>query len=69
MKGKNNKLSAINVSYTDKLDEREFEGLYEFKDTFSSKVEELIILTKDLEDKKENIILVPLWKWLLLCEK
>jgi len=65
IKDKNNKIIAFNVSYTDEIDEREITGLQEFKIKYSSKIKDLIILTKDAEGKKGNITLIPLWKWLL----
>ncbi|MBI2507925.1 ATP-binding protein [Candidatus Woesearchaeota archaeon] len=68
IKNKNQKLTAINVSYTDRIGEREIKTLLEFKEKFKSKVEELILLTKDTE-KLENIRYIPLWKWLLEDQK
>ena len=65
VKEKNNKLTALNVSYTDEIDEREITSLQEFKTNYTSKLKDLIILTKDIEEKKGNITLIPLWKWLL----
>lgn len=65
IKDKNNKIIAFNVSYTDEIDEREITSLQEFKTKYSSKIKDLIILTKDAEGKKGNITLIPLWKWLL----
>ncbi len=61
-----NKLTAINVSYSDEIDEREKKSLKEFKETFKSKAEKLIIITKNLEKKEGEIGFVPLWKWLIL---
>ncbi len=66
VKGPNNLLSAINVSYTDSIPERETEGLREFRDTFGDRVRDLVILTKDTERNEEGIHYIPLWKWLLL---
>jgi len=65
IKNDDQSLSAINVTYTDEIDEREKKGLMEFKRTFKSKVKELVIITKDLEDEKNGISYIPLWKWLL----
>ena len=62
----NNKLTAINVSYTDEINEREIKSLIEFKDKFKNKVKDLIIITKNLEKKESNINYIPLWKWLLI---
>ncbi|MFH1592049.1 MAG: ATP-binding protein [Candidatus Woesearchaeota archaeon] len=66
IKDKDQTLTAINVTYSDEIDEREAKGLKEFKEKFKSKVKELIILTKDTEKKEKNIKFIPLWKWLLL---
>jgi len=64
VKNKDNSLTAINVTYTNDIDEREITALFEFKKEFS-KTKELIILTKDLERKEKGIKFIPLWKWLL----
>jgi len=58
------KLTAINVCYSDEIDEREIKGLLEFKREFK-KTKELIIITKDMEKKEQGIQFMPLWKWLL----
>lgn len=65
IKEKNNKLLAINVNYTDKINEREIKGLQEFQKEYKSKISKLIILSKNLEEKKEGINIIPIWKWLL----
>lgn len=65
VKEKNNKLIGFNVSYTDEIDEREITSLREFKTNYAAKIKDLIILTRDIEEKKGNITLIPLWKWLL----
>jgi len=73
VKNKDNSLSAINVSYTDEINEREINGLLEFKREFS-KTKELIIITKNIQELKntnkkdvelKDIKFIPLWKWLL----
>jgi len=64
IKNKDQSLTAINVSYTDELKEREEKGLLEFKKEFK-KTKELIIITKNLEKKEKGIRYTPLWKWLL----
>ncbi|MFH1638488.1 MAG: ATP-binding protein [Candidatus Woesearchaeota archaeon] len=64
VKNKDNSLTAINVSFTDKLDEREVRSLIEFKKQFG-KAKELVILTLDTKGKEGDISLVPLWEWLL----
>lgn len=57
------KLSAINVSLTNEVNSREVEGLREFKECFDA--DQLTVLTKDLEQKKDGIKYIPLWRWLL----
>src|SRR3989344_3654463 len=64
IKNKDNSLTAINVSYTDEIEEREISSLIEFKKKFS-KTKELVLLTKDTEKIEKNIKYIPLWKWLL----
>ncbi|MCD4740375.1 ATP-binding protein [archaeon] len=59
-----NKLTAMNVTYTDKIPKREKEGLLEFKEKHG--ITELTMITKSLEQTDENgIRYIPLWKWLL----
>ena len=65
VKNKDQSLAAINVSYTDEIDEREIKSLLEFKKGFKSKTRELMLLTKDTEKNWQGIKFVPLWKWLL----
>ena len=65
IKDMDSSLTAINVSYTDDIDERETKALLEFADEFSPKVKELILLTKDLEKTEGRIKIIPLWKWLM----
>lgn len=64
IKNKDNSLTAINVTYGDEVPEREKKALLQFKERFS-KVRELIILTRDIEQEKEGIKYIPVWKWLL----
>ncbi len=63
-KNKNQRLTAINVSYTDEIDKRETEALLNFKKDFK-KTKELMVLTKDLEKQERGINFIPLWKWLI----
>ena len=65
IKDRDSSLTAINVSYTDDIDERETKALLEFADEFSPNVKELILLTKDLEKTEGRIKIIPLWKWLM----
>ncbi|MBI4439124.1 ATP-binding protein [Candidatus Woesearchaeota archaeon] len=55
---------AINVSYSDEIDEREIKGLHEFKKNFG--INKLVLITKDIEAEERGVRLIPLWKWLLL---
>lgn len=64
VKKRDNSLAAINVSYTDKVEEREIASLLDFKKDFK-KAKELVIITKDTEKKEKGITFIPLWKWLL----
>ncbi|MFH1638335.1 MAG: ATP-binding protein [Candidatus Woesearchaeota archaeon] len=64
IKNRDNSLTAINVSYTNNINQREIESLLEFKSVFG-KTKELILLTKDLEKQEKGIKFIPLWKWLL----
>jgi len=65
IKSKDNRLTAINVCYSDTVPDREYEGLREFAAEFTEKVHRLLILTKDYEAKSGPILCIPLWKWLL----
>ncbi len=65
IKNEDDSLTAINVSYTDEIAERETEALLDFQKNFK-KTKELLILTKDSEKIIQGIKLLPLWKWLLL---
>lgn len=64
IKNKDNSLTAINVSFSNKINERETKSLLEFKKKFR-KTKELILLTKDIERSENDIKYIPLWKWLL----
>ncbi len=65
IKNNDQSLSAINVSYTDEIRERETSSLLEFKKEFGSKAKDIMLLTKDTEKKENGIVFLPLWKWLL----
>jgi len=60
----NSELYALNVCFGEKIDERQILSLLEFKKKFKS-AKELVLITKDLDKKREGIKFVPLWKWLL----
>ncbi len=66
VKNKDQGLTAINVSYTDDVNEREIKALLDFKKEFKPKVKELILLTRDIEKMEHGIRFIPLWKYLLL---
>jgi hypothetical protein len=65
VKNPDQSLSAINVSYTDALPEREEGALLEFADLYGTRVQECILLTKDTEREAGRVRYIPLWKWLL----
>ena len=60
----NNFLSGINVTYGEKISEREIKSLLDFKNEYKN-VKDLILINKDNESKKNKINIIPLWKWLL----
>ena len=64
VKNKDTSLTAINVTFSDKIDEREIKSLLEFQEKFD-KCKETIIITKDTEKKEKGIKFIPIWKWLL----
>jgi len=56
--------TLIQVTYaTDKLNDREVEGIIEAKEEL--KTDENLIITWDYEGEIEGIKIIPLWKWLL----
>ena len=61
-------LSAINVSFGEKIEKREIDSLLIFKKNFKN-TKKLILITKDLEKKENSINFIPLWKWLLSVNK
>lgn len=65
VKEKDDTLTAINVSYTDEIDEREMKSLLEFRKRFKKTGNELVI-TKGTEKVENGIRFIPLWKWLLV---
>ena len=59
-----NRLTAMNLTYTDDIHKREIEGLLEFREKFKNV--KLVIITKELEKTDKNgIKYIPLWKWLI----
>src|SRR3989344_610201 len=65
MKNKDNSLEAMNVSFTNEINDREVKSLIEFKKEYKKKIKKIIIITNDLEKKEKGIEFIPLWKWLL----
>jgi len=65
IKNKDNSLEAMNVSFTNEINDREVKSLSEFKKEYKTKIKEIIIITNDLEKKEKGIEFIPLWKWLL----
>ncbi len=64
VKNPDQSLTAVNVTYTDEVAEREVSGLLEFRKRFG-RTKELVLITRGLEKKEKGIRYVPLWKWLL----
>jgi predicted AAA+ superfamily ATPase len=65
IKNKDQTLTAINVTCTNEINEREIKIFQEFRNKFKSKIKSTIILTEDLEQYKDGVKYIPLWKWLL----
>lgn len=65
IKHTDNSLTAINVTYTDDIPEREIRALSSFQDVFSENIRRRILITKDIEKEKEGLEYIPLWRWLL----
>lgn len=65
IKNHDGSLTAINVSYTNEIEERETKALLEFKEKFKTKTKQLTLITKDTEKIENGIKFTPLWKWLL----
>lgn len=64
IKNKDSSLEAINISYSNEINEREIKGLKEFKEEFK-KTKKSTLITKDIEKKESGIEYIPLWKWLI----
>jgi predicted AAA+ superfamily ATPase len=60
-------LTAINVTYSDSINEREIRALKKFSEEkeFAPSVKGLILLTKEIEKTEDGITYIPLWKWML----
>ena len=65
VKGRDNMLMGVNVTYADVIDEREIKALLEFKENFGERVSELILLTRNVDKSDRGITYIPIWKWLL----
>ena len=65
VKESNTDFLAINISYADEILQRELSGLLEFKETFKDYKITLVLLSKDTTETRDEIIIEPLWKWLL----
>ena len=57
---KDKQLTAINITYTDDIHEREINALKEFKEA-----KKRVLITKDIFKKQGKIEYIPLWLWLL----
>lgn len=62
---KDDKLIGINVSYGNEIKDREERSLLELKNEFGERVQDIILITNDVEEQKNDIKIIPLWKWLL----
>jgi predicted AAA+ superfamily ATPase len=60
-----NIVHLVNVTMTDKIPKREFDGINEFIEKYPRSQTKPIILTDSLEDEVSEIKLIPLWKWLI----
>ncbi len=58
-------LTAINVSYTDRIPDREFKGFAELE-ALHPRVREKLLISETVERMEGDIRIVPLWKWLLV---
>jgi hypothetical protein len=66
IKNKDNSLDLVNVCYNNEIPEREVSSINEFIDKhLKTKINNKIIITKDLEKNEKGIQYIPLWKWLL----
>lgn len=65
VKDKDQKLIAINVSYTNTLEDREFLGLLEIKKEFQGAIKRTLIISDDIEDTIQGVEVIPLWQWLI----
>lgn len=57
-----NKVSPIEVKYSEQIKESKLKGLRKFMKEFTT---EGIVLTKNIEKKEDKIQYLPVWKWLL----
>jgi uncharacterized protein len=66
IKNKDNSVDLINVCYNNEIPEREIKSINEFIEKHpNTKINNKIIITKDLEKSEKGIKYMPLWKWLL----
>lgn len=67
VKEEDSSLTAINVTYSYSIAEREVTALKKLsgEEEFAPRIKKLILLTKDTEKKENGIIYTPLWKWML----
>ena len=65
IKEKDQSLIAINVSYSNEINDREINAIIESRQQLK-KIKQTIIITKEVEKEENKIKFIPLWKWLLL---
>lgn len=68
IKNKDNSLEAINVCYSDDIITREIYGLNEFSENASmiNMVKKKTLITRNIDKQENDIVMIPLWKWLLM---
>jgi len=66
IKNKDHSIDLINVCYADDIPKREIDSINEFIVKYPKiKINNKIILTKDVGKKEKGINFIPLWEWLL----
>jgi hypothetical protein len=70
IRNKDNSLTAINVTYTNNIPEREYKGFQELQESLPAlKLKNQIIISEDVEQENKIIQIIPLWKWLNISQE